>query len=226
MVKHSAQTYIHLERSKSTAAHIPAPADTLQKGRRAADRQAGRWKDRHSNTNADAQIYGSHASAKPAEHQESLEKHRQAIKHSGKSDKVGKEQQAVKKPSRDRKKHRYLSEDPSEAEKNPGLLDRRKALFKAEAAAKKDDGSWCRNFEDEDFPDSDHRRIRISRDLRPLPWLSKDDIQKMELLAGGEVLSKTRVPAHGQVLQVALDPPAHQQVHSFILHGLMSHNAD
>lgn len=125
----------------------------------------------------------------------------------------------MKKPSRDLKKHHYLSEDLSEAEKDPGLSDRRKALFKAEAAVKKDDGGWCRNFKDQDFPDSDHRRIRISHDLRPLPWLSKDDIQKMELLAGGEVVSKTRVPAHGQVLQVALDPPAHQQVHSFILHG-------
>ncbi|XP_038568203.1 uncharacterized protein gask1a isoform X1 [Micropterus salmoides] len=208
VVKHSAHSYIHLERSKSTAAHIPAPADTLISDRRAADRQAGRLEDRHTNRNADKQIHGSHRSAKLAEHHQALEKHRQ---HSGKSDKVSKEQQAMKKPSRDVKKHYNLSEDPSEAKKNPGLLDRRKALSKLNAALKNDDSSWCRSFTEQNFPDSDHRRIRISPNLRPLPWLNDDDIQKMELLAGGEVISKARVPAHGQVLQVALDPPAHQQ---------------
>ncbi|XP_069626507.1 Golgi-associated kinase 1A [Haliaeetus albicilla] len=36
------------------------------------------------------------------------------------------------------------------------------------------------------------------------PWLSDDDLQKMRLLAGGQVVSKTRVPAHGQVLRVGL----------------------
>ncbi|XP_044216199.1 uncharacterized protein gask1a isoform X1 [Thunnus albacares] len=211
VVKHAAETYIHLERSKSTAAHIPSLADRLVIDRRAADRQTGRWKDRHTNRNADTQIHGSHTSAKLTEHHQALEKHRQATKHPGKSDKVSKEQQAVKKPSRDLKKHHNLSKDPSEAKKNPGLLDRRMALSKPEADVKKDDSSWCRSFTEQDFPDSDHRRIRISPDLQRLPWLSKDDIQKMELLAGGEVVSKARVPAHGQVLQVALDPPTHQQ---------------
>ncbi|XP_074510599.1 uncharacterized protein gask1a [Sebastes fasciatus] len=214
VVKHTAQTYIHLERSKSTAAHIPAAADSLINGRRAADRQAGRW-DRNAHT----QIHGSRTSAKLAEHHQALEKHRQATRHSGKSDKVGKEQPAVKKPSRDLKKHHNLSEDPSEERKNPGSLDRRKALSKPEAAVKKDDGGWCRSFRDQDFPDTDHRRVRISSDLRPLPWLSEDDVQKMELLAEGEVVSKARVPAHGQVLQVALDPPAHQQKRGSPEHG-------
>ncbi|XP_054241100.1 Golgi-associated kinase 1A [Indicator indicator] len=36
------------------------------------------------------------------------------------------------------------------------------------------------------------------------PWLSADDLQKMRLLAGGRVVSKVRVPAHGQVLRVGL----------------------
>ncbi|KAM9231004.1 Golgi-associated kinase 1A [Leptosomus discolor] len=36
------------------------------------------------------------------------------------------------------------------------------------------------------------------------PWLSDDDLQKMRLLAGGRVVFKTRVPAHGQVLRVGL----------------------
>lgn len=35
-------------------------------------------------------------------------------------------------------------------------------------------------------------------------WLSDDDLQKMRLLAGGRVVSKTRIPAHGQVLRVEL----------------------
>ncbi|XP_069715160.1 Golgi-associated kinase 1A [Phaenicophaeus curvirostris] len=36
------------------------------------------------------------------------------------------------------------------------------------------------------------------------PWFSNDDLQKMHLLARGQVISKTRVPAHGQVLRVEL----------------------
>ncbi|NXR10398.1 F198A protein, partial [Semnornis frantzii] len=35
-------------------------------------------------------------------------------------------------------------------------------------------------------------------------WLSDDDLQKMRLLAGGRVVSKVHVPAHGQVLRVGL----------------------
>lgn len=210
VVKHTAQTYIHLERSKSTAAHISAPADTLIDVRQAVERQAGRWEDRHTNK-ADTQIRGSHTSEKLAEYHQALKKHREATKQPGKSGKVGKEQQTVKKPFRDLKKHHNLSEVPSEEKNNPGAMNGKKALPKPEAAVKKDDSSWCQSFRDQDFPDSDHRRIRISLDRWPLPWLSKDDIQKMEFLAGGEVVSKTRVPAHGQVLRVALDHPAHQQ---------------
>lgn len=211
-VKYTPQAYNHLKSSKSTAAHIPAPADTLISDRRAADRRAGSWGDRHPNRNADPQIYWSHTIAKPAENHQALRKHGL---YSGKSDKVSKEQQAVKKPTRDLKKHLNLSEDPPEAKRNIGLLDHRKALSKLEAAIKKDDSGLCESFAEEDFPDSDHRRIRINPDLRTLPWLSKDDIQKMVLLAGGEVFSKARVPAHGQVLQVALDHPAQEQVPVF-----------
>ncbi|XP_019123888.1 uncharacterized protein gask1a isoform X2 [Larimichthys crocea] len=206
--KHTAQAYIHLERRKSIAAHIPAPADTLISDREGADRQAGRWEDRHKDRNADTQIHSSHTSAKLVEHHQALEKQRQ---HSGKSDKVSKEQQAVKKPSRDLRKRHNLSKDPSEAKKNPGLLDHRKVLSKPEAAVKKDDGGWCQSFTEHDFPDSDHRRIRISPDLQSTHWFSEDDVQKMVLLAGGEVVSKARVPAHGQVLQVAMDPTTQQQ---------------
>ncbi|XP_025923808.1 protein FAM198A [Apteryx rowi] len=36
------------------------------------------------------------------------------------------------------------------------------------------------------------------------PWFSADDVQKMKLLANGEVVAKTRIPAHGQILRVGL----------------------
>ncbi|NXH88640.1 F198A protein, partial [Edolisoma coerulescens] len=36
------------------------------------------------------------------------------------------------------------------------------------------------------------------------PWLSADDLQKMQLLSSGQVVSKTRVPAHGQIMRVGL----------------------
>ncbi|XP_066539553.1 Golgi-associated kinase 1A isoform X2 [Hoplias malabaricus] len=37
-----------------------------------------------------------------------------------------------------------------------------------------------------------------------LPWFSKEDVENMQLLARGTVLSKARIPGHGQVLQVGL----------------------
>ncbi|NXT66341.1 F198A protein, partial [Chaetops frenatus] len=36
------------------------------------------------------------------------------------------------------------------------------------------------------------------------PWLSADDLQKMRLLSSGQVVFKTRVPAHGQIMRVGL----------------------
>ncbi|NXW47794.1 F198A protein, partial [Nyctiprogne leucopyga] len=46
------------------------------------------------------------------------------------------------------------------------------------------------------------RQRRVMGDAPP--WFSADDLQKMQLLAHGRVVSKTRVPAHGQVLRVGL----------------------
>ncbi|XP_047453614.1 Golgi-associated kinase 1A isoform X2 [Mugil cephalus] len=203
VVRHAAQAYIHLERDKSTAEHIPAPADTIISEKKSVDRQAGRWGDR--------QIHGIYTSAKLAGYHQALEKHRQTTKQSGKSDKVSKERQAPNKSPGDLKKRHNPSEDPSEVGKNSASLDRGGALSEPQTGVTRDGSEWCQSFREQDFPDSDHRRIRISADLQALPWLSLDDIQKMELLAGGEVASKARVPAHGQVLQVALDPPAHPQ---------------
>lgn len=210
-VKHTSQTYITLKRSKFIKAAPVDTLDTLISDRRAADRQTGTWRtDKHTNRNSDTQIHGSHTSAKLAERHLALGKLRKATKHFGKSDKVNKKLQAVKKPSGDLKKQRNLSEDTTEAKKNPQPLDHRKNVSKSEAAVKNHD--WCQSFTEQEFTDSGHSRIRIRADFQLHPWFSEDDIQKMKLLAGGEVLSKARVPAHGQVLQVALDPFAQQQV--------------
>ncbi|NXC04148.1 F198A protein, partial [Orthonyx spaldingii] len=46
------------------------------------------------------------------------------------------------------------------------------------------------------------RQRGVERDTPP--WLSDDDLQKMRLLSSGQVVSKTRVPAHGQIMRVGL----------------------
>ncbi|NWX43118.1 F198A protein, partial [Steatornis caripensis] len=53
-------------------------------------------------------------------------------------------------------------------------------------------------------PPGQGRRQRQGAAGNAPPWFSDDDLQKMQLLAGGRVVSKTRVPAHGQVLLVGL----------------------
>ncbi|KAJ0000059.1 hypothetical protein NQD34_011901 [Periophthalmus magnuspinnatus] len=73
------------------------------------------------------------------------------------------------------------------------------------------DSIKCPNFKPESIPGGDDRSIRVSRDRREVPWFSEDDIQKLKLLAGGEPVTKARVPAHGQVLQVALEMPGQKQ---------------
>ncbi|XP_014343042.2 Golgi-associated kinase 1A [Latimeria chalumnae] len=62
--------------------------------------------------------------------------------------------------------------------------------------------TWCRSVNDETTFPMLNNSIRIG--ARPPPWFSSDDINKMKLLASGTVISKTRVPAHGQVLKVGL----------------------
>ncbi|XP_040289374.1 Golgi-associated kinase 1A [Bufo bufo] len=48
------------------------------------------------------------------------------------------------------------------------------------------------------------------------PWFTSDDLQKMKLLSEGGIVDKSRIPAHGQVLKVALcashmDEQCHQK---------------
>ncbi|NWV44996.1 F198A protein, partial [Daphoenositta chrysoptera] len=54
----------------------------------------------------------------------------------------------------------------------------------------------------EKAPGRSRRRRGVERDTPP--WLSADDLQKMQLLSSGQVVSKTRVPAHGQIMRVGL----------------------
>ncbi|KAM4735566.1 uncharacterized protein gask1a isoform 2-T2 [Anableps anableps] len=193
VVKHTPQTHTHPKEAVPTGNHKPSPADTIKSGRRAARR--------HTNQVADRQMKGSQTSAKHNQHHTALERHRKAPKHSGKPVSVGKEE----KPSGDLKKYRDFSKDPTVSP------DHRQALSQLQATAQKDGRDWCQGFREQDFSNSDQRKIRVGGDLQHLPWLSRDDVEKMKLLAGGDVVSKARVPAHGQVLQVALGLPAHHQ---------------
>ncbi|NXN86330.1 F198A protein, partial [Bombycilla garrulus] len=54
----------------------------------------------------------------------------------------------------------------------------------------------------EQAPGRSRRRRGVQTDAPP--WLSADDLQKMRLLSSGRVVSKTRVPAHGQIMRVGL----------------------
>lgn len=115
---------------------------------------------------------------------------------------VGKQQLVLEKSPGDPKKPPSPSE-PSEH----GVLERRKPL--SQPAGPRwgwDDGEVCASAREHRFSDSDRRPVRVPPGPGSLPWLSQDDLQKMALLAGGEVLSKAKLPAHGQVLQVALAP--------------------
>lgn len=59
--------------------------------------------------------------------------------------------------------------------------------------------SWCETLHDQHFSEAwDQTRAES------LPWFSEDDVKKMNLLARGTVLTKARIPGHGQVLQVGL----------------------
>lgn len=58
---------------------------------------------------------------------------------------------------------------------------------------------WCETLHEQDF-----NEILDQTKAESLPWFSEDDVKKINLLARGTVLSKARIPGHGQVLQVGL----------------------
>lgn len=59
--------------------------------------------------------------------------------------------------------------------------------------------SWCETLHDQHFSE-----VWDQTRAESLPWFSEDDVKKMNFLARGTVLSKARIPGHGQVLQVGL----------------------
>lgn len=167
-----------------------SPDPNLQVNRRASDTQAGQQQDGRTNVPTDR-----HARKAPAE---------RSRRHPGKSGAAGRRQLAVEKPLGDRKKCHNPSEDSTR--ESPASPEGGKPLSEPGAAPNGGDGGVCPRIGEHDLPDADRRHVRISPALRPLPWLSEDDVQKMVFLARGEVVSKAKLPAHGQVLQVALDP--------------------
>ncbi|KAM6968167.1 Golgi-associated kinase 1A [Aplochiton taeniatus] len=107
---------------------------------------------------------------------------------------------------------------PKNSENAPGKTENNREKKKFNSSSQQTDGGLCAaSGEQQEFPDSDQRSLR-TRVHRPLPWFSQDDIQKMELLSGGEIESKARVPGHGQVLQVALWSGNHTQPHGGACH--------
>ncbi|XP_061443317.1 Golgi-associated kinase 1A isoform X2 [Rhineura floridana] len=80
---------------------------------------------------------------------------------------------------------------------------------------------WCQEPQGNRLPGKQGGRLRFGENI--LPWFTVDDIQKMKLLANGTVVNKDRIPAHGQILRVALS--ANQDAFShdpqrLCLHGL------
>ncbi|XP_061574162.1 Golgi-associated kinase 1A-like [Cololabis saira] len=192
--KRTAEAYTYLERRPTTVALNSSQADSAMS---VGDRRADTWTYESPRRNADRQTHDSRASVKPQQHRASGKKHRQAAKHSlGKFDNEVKEQLPVKRPSRDHKASHHPTEEVKTMSRSE---DHREASSELGAAAR-DGGDWCQSFGEEDWSDG-QGRVRSSRDLQPPPWLSQDDLKKMELLSEGQVVSKARVPAHGQVLQ-------------------------
>lgn len=61
---------------------------------------------------------------------------------------------------------------------------------------------WCRLPQDRGHPGKHEGRLRFGKKI--LPWFTFDDVQKMKFLANTPVVNKARIPAHGQILRVAL----------------------
>lgn len=129
-----------------------------------------------------------------------VEHHKAEKKHSQRPkwfSKAGREQQVVEEAFRDPPQPPH---QPSQTRESLPKLDRASPSIP------------CPSLAEQDFSEGDRRLIRDGSHPQPLPWFSEDDLQKMALLAGAEVVSKVKVPAHGQVLQVALEPHQVKQV--------------
>ncbi|XP_077772481.1 Golgi-associated kinase 1A isoform X1 [Podarcis muralis] len=63
---------------------------------------------------------------------------------------------------------------------------------------------WCKEPQPNGVSGRREGSLRLSENA--LPWFTPDDVEKMKLLANGTVVSKDRIPAHGQILRVVLSP--------------------
>ncbi|XP_065256293.1 Golgi-associated kinase 1A [Emys orbicularis] len=61
---------------------------------------------------------------------------------------------------------------------------------------------WCVKTPEDALSAKWEGRLRFGE--RIPPWFTADDVQKMKWLANSEVVTKTRIPAHGQILRVSL----------------------
>ncbi|XP_038244757.1 Golgi-associated kinase 1A isoform X2 [Dermochelys coriacea] len=61
---------------------------------------------------------------------------------------------------------------------------------------------WCMKTPEDALSAKWEGHLRFGE--RIPPWFTADDVQKMKWLANSEVVTKTRIPAHGQILRVSL----------------------
>ncbi|XP_017555801.1 Golgi-associated kinase 1A [Pygocentrus nattereri] len=87
---------------------------------------------------------------------------------------------------------------PAEKKRHHFLVENN-SISGAGAEGKDYVAGWCETSHSKAFSES----LNWTK-AESLPWLSRDDVEKMHLLAKGTVLSKARIPGHGQVLQVGL----------------------
>ncbi|XP_058868757.1 Golgi-associated kinase 1A-like [Acipenser ruthenus] len=72
----------------------------------------------------------------------------------------------------------------------------------ASEAARQTKFALCGKLAEDQFPQDLKGSVRFGE--QPPPWFSPEDVRKMKLLADGVVISKARVPSHGQVMKVGL----------------------
>ncbi|XP_074841592.1 Golgi-associated kinase 1A [Carettochelys insculpta] len=61
---------------------------------------------------------------------------------------------------------------------------------------------WCMKAQEDALSAQWEGSLRFGE--RTPPWITADDVQKMKWLANSKVVTKTRIPAHGQILRVSL----------------------
>ncbi|XP_033021946.1 Golgi-associated kinase 1A [Lacerta agilis] len=76
--------------------------------------------------------------------------------------------------------------------------------FWARDAEELQKSQWCKEPQPNGFSVRREGSLRLGENA--VPWFTLDDVEKMKLLANGTVVSKHRIPAHGQILRVVLSP--------------------